>query len=125
MVPLLAGCLLLGGCRYKGWESFTSATGAPDPAFPTAQVAPKGDPYSFGSLAPATGGLNYQTNYGTGANLTSTGKLNPVIDQPEQGSGQEPKQFSTAAAPGYGQDNGPALQPRPGTMTDDAPLAHG
>jgi hypothetical protein len=125
LLPLLAVCLLLGGCRFKGWESFTSATGAPDPAVPNPVVAPKGDPYSFGSEAVASGGLKAETNYGAGASLTSTGKLNPIIDQPEQGSGQQAGQYSSEAAPGYAQDNGPSLQPQPGTMTDDATLAHG
>jgi hypothetical protein len=124
MLLAVAG-LALTGCRFKGWESFTSATGPEDPSQPSPVVAVKGDPYSFGSEAAANGGLKPATNYGAGASTTPKGKLNTSLDQPEMGSGQQPGQYSTAAAPGCSEDNGPALQPQPGTMTDSAPLAHG
>lgn len=114
LLPLVAGC-----SRYKGWESFTSATNMNPP------TQWKGDAYSFGSVAPASGGLLARTNYGAGANEKSTAKVNPVLDQPEKGSGQEPGQYPNTAAPGYGQDNGPALQPQPGSLARDGAFAHG
>jgi hypothetical protein len=125
VLPLLATVSLLGGCRYKGWESFTSATGPVDASVPYPVVSVQGDPYSFGSKAPANGGLTPETNYGFGASLTSTGKLYPLFDQPEMGSGQQPGEYSTAAAAGNAEDNGPALQPQPGDMKSGNPLAHG
>ena len=109
------------GCRYKGWESFTSATNT-SPASP----APiKGDPYGFGGIGGANGGLIAKTNYGAGADENSPAKVNDTFDQPDKGSGQQPGELPNVAAPGYGQSNSPANQAPAADTTDTAVLAHG
>ncbi len=111
----------LGGCRYKGWESFTTATE------PNSFQAPavKGDPYGFGGVAVASGGLKPQTNYGAGSDPNSKGPVNPSFDQPEKGSGQQPGEYPNVAAPGFGQDNGPGMQPKAGAIPQDGAISHG
>jgi len=109
------------GCRYKGWESFTSAT----TAFPAGPAPIKGDPYGFGGVGGANGGLIAKTNYGAGANENSTAKVDNSFDQPEKGSGQQPGELPNVATPGNGQSNSPANQPGAGDTTDTAVLAHG
>jgi hypothetical protein len=84
-----------------------------------------GDPYSFGGVGEATGGLKPQTNYGAGSDPNSPAPVNGAFDQPEYGSGQQPGEAPNVAAPGHGQDNGPSLQPRPSDQAGGAPLAHG
>lgn len=117
----------LCGCRYKGWESFTSATnvqpGLGSPANPNRLVP--GDPYAFGGIGPANGGLKPATNYGLGSNPNSTATVNPKFDQPEYGSGQQPGELPNEAVPGARQTNAPAMQPLPGDDPGDAPISHG
>ncbi len=108
------------GCRFKGYESFRSAT-TPRPDFykdrqfgesaPKDSVAADWGKYSNGGIADASGGLNPQTRYGTGAR--QTGSVLPGYDQPQKGSGQQKGEYPNAAAPGYGQTNAPAFQPSP------------
>jgi hypothetical protein len=118
---LLLVALSAVGCRYKGWESFTSATnkvsGGPAPV--------PGDPYGFGGIGLANGGLIAKTNYGAGADENSPGKVNDAFDQPEKGSGQRPGELPNVAKPGHGDSNSPANQASPADTTDTAVLAHG
>jgi hypothetical protein len=118
----------LSGCRYKGWESFTSATnlqpGLGQPTNPS-RVVP-GDPYAFGGIGAANGGLKPTTNYGLGADRNSPAPVNPKFDQPEMGSGQQPGELSNKAVPGARETNAPAMQPQPGDeFSGGAPISHG
>jgi hypothetical protein len=119
LVALFVVCVALAGCRNKGWESFVSAT----ETNPVGAAPVPGDPYGFGSVAVANGGLKYKTNYGAGANPTSTAAVNPTIDQPEKGTGQMPGEYPDDTS--YGQSKGPALQPQPGDQPGPGDIAHG
>jgi hypothetical protein len=129
LLPLLLIAPAVTGCRYKGWESFYSATTSQakrEAEYPTLNGKIRGNPAGFGSLAGANGGLLTKTNYGAGADANSSASVNPAFDQPEKGSGQQAGEYPNEAAAGYAQDNGPALQPQPDAVGDvSAPLAHG
>ena len=100
----------VSGCRFKGVESFLSAT------TPQEHVPVKGDPYARGGIADATGGVNPATNYGKGSDPNSKSKVSSY-DQPAKGAGQQPGEPTVDAAPGYGKSNAPALQPAPGSSS--------
>jgi len=110
-VVLIAGALL-GGCRFKGVESFESATTVPDQP----RTLP-GDAGASGGIASASGGLKTVTRYGEGARKDAPEALNPSYDQPAKGSGQQPGEGTIQSAPGYGHANGPAFQNTPGTVS--------
>lgn len=59
----LAGLALvaMAGCRIKSVDSYLTST------TPDVPSAPVNDPYSFGGVAYASGGLTPQMSYGTGA----------------------------------------------------------
>jgi hypothetical protein len=111
-VVLLAG-VLLGGCRFKGWESFESAT---TPFHRDNSSDWHGDPGSAGGVAMASGGTKTQTTYGAGAKADAAAPLNASYDQPAKGSGQQPGEGTIEAAPGFGNANGPAFQNTPGSV---------
>ncbi len=100
----------LVGCRYKGGESFLSAT------TPQEHVPVKGDPYTNGGIASASGGLKTATNYGKGSDANSPGKVSSY-DQPAKGVGQHPGDPTVDAAPGYGKSNAPAFQAEPSSTS--------
>ncbi len=61
-LALLAGAMVLGtGCRFKSGESYMAAT-VPNSTAPYVM-----DPYSYGGVSYATGGLRPNMSYGTGA----------------------------------------------------------
>jgi hypothetical protein len=98
----------LSGCRFKGYESFSSVT---TPMPEVYQTPKKGDPYGYGGVADATGGLDPKTRYGQGSN--NAGTVRPGYDQPQKGSGNQPGEYPNVAAPGHAQTNAPAYQPSP------------
>ncbi len=100
--------MLAAGCRFKGGESFISAT--TPRAYPNGQ----GDPYSNGGIAGATGGTNVKTHYGEGARKSPTGTLDAKLDQPAKGSGQRPGEQPQEGVAGYGNVNAPIAQPGAG-----------
>lgn len=119
LAPVLCG--LLSGCglvRFKGVESFESAT-----TLPTEPRTLKGDPGASGGIAMASGGNHAKTLYGDGASLTATAPLVPTYDQPAKGSGNQPGENPVEAAPGYGHDNGPAFQNPPGEANSTSTLS--
>ncbi len=110
------GCVvLLAGCRFKGVESFETAT--------TPQVYTKvaGDKYANGGVAYATAGNNVTTRYSVGADPNSTGKVDTKLDRPAYGAGQEPGELGGEAAPGHAQSNAPSNQ---GTPAVDSQNSH-
>ena len=107
---VLAGCFL-GGCRWKGAESFLTATTPQEPIGGKGQWS--GDPYAKSSVAEASGGTITTSNYGKGARTGTNAPLVPSYDQPAKGSGQQPGEFTVEAGPGYGKVNGPAMQASP------------
>jgi hypothetical protein len=112
---VLLAAALLGGCRFKGWESFSSAVSVPD--------APRtlpGDPGASGGIAMATGGHDTVTRYGEGARKDVTAPLSPSYDQPAKGSGQQPGEGTIEAAPGYAHENGPSMQNLPGAVSSSS-----
>src|SRR5579862_3317643 len=125
LVLLGLAVFALGGCRYKGWESFMSATTPNLPASHPAGRVVSGDAYAYGGVGLANGGLKPQTNYGLGSDPNSTAPVNPKFDQPEKGSGQQPGEYPNVGAPGAGQENGPGLQPRPDQLPTEGEISHG
>jgi hypothetical protein len=124
---LLALAIPLAGCRYKGWESFTSATN-PNPPLGQPTNPGKvvsGDAYTFGGIDYASGGLKPQTNYGIGSDPNSTARVDNRFDQPEMGSGQASGDLPNEAVAGAAQENGPGLQPQPGDLASGPTVAHG
>jgi len=117
----LVGVVLVGGCRFKGVESFKTATTPVNYAQERLMEHTKGDPYANGGIAYASAGSRLKTRYGIGANANSTEKVNPKLDQPAKGSGQQPGEEGGDAAPGYGKSNAPANQPLPSV---DSASAH-
>ena len=105
----VAGLAVLSGCRFKGVEGFRAAT------TPVDYKDGQGDPYTKGGIADATGGVVTGAQYGTGARKNPMGTLNPKLDQPAKGSGQEPGEQSQAASAGHGNSNAPSSQPLPGS----------
>ena len=111
----LACVVMAGGCRFKGIESFKTAT--------TPEVYPQvaGDKYSNGGIAYASAGTKVQTRYGLGANPNSPEKVDSRLDRPAKGSGQQVGELGGDAAPGYGKSNAPANQ---GSRNVDSATTH-
>lgn len=101
-------CLSFAGCRFKGPESFVQAT-TPNP--PTNWA---GDAYSWGGIADATGGLQDQVQYGTGARKGAG--VFPSYDDPAKGTGLQPGEIPGENVPWWAGQNAPAWQPRPGEI---------
>jgi len=102
----LIGVLLLGGCRFKGVESFETST-------TPVKVGPvRGDKYGNGGIAYASAGTHVETRYGLGADPNSASKVDPKLDRPAKGSGQQAGEEGGDAAAGYGKSNAPANQPK-------------
>lgn len=101
------------GCRFKGYEAFSSAT-TPRPDLHTYPKA--GDPYGDEGLADSTGGLNPATRYGKGAKPVGT--VVPGYDQPQKGSGQQMGEYPNVAAAGHAQSNAPSFQPSPSDVNE-------
>ena len=99
--------VLLGGCRFKGFESFETST------TPVEYNRTNGDKYANGGIAYASAGTKVQTRYGLGSDPNSPGKVDSKLDRPAKGSGQQPGEEGGDAAPGYGKSNAPANQPPP------------
>lgn len=97
--------LAMGGCRFKSWESFESAT-TPNPPGEW-----KGDPYASAGLASSTGGLNTNVPYSKGAKV-QTSPVNE-LNVPIKGTGQFPGEPTVPGRPGYGNSNAPAHAPKP------------
>lgn len=97
----------VSGCRFKGYESFSSST--TPMTYDYTKV--KGDPYGSGGTADASGGLNPQTRYGLGAQ--KGGKTATDFDQPQKGTGQQAGEYPNVAAAGHAQTNAPSFQPSP------------
>ncbi|MDR3691405.1 MAG: hypothetical protein P4L46_18645 [Fimbriimonas sp.] len=112
-VPTLAGLLFVAGCRFKGVESFEKSTTPVNYAKQDAEYGVKGDPYMSGGIAYASAAHQTKTRYGQGANVQSTSPVDPKLDRPAKGSGQQPGEEGGDAAPGYGHSNAPANQPAP------------
>jgi hypothetical protein len=109
----LCAVMTLGGCRFKGGESFMSATTPmPEGKGHLGTAAWKGDPYTNGGIGEANGGLKPGTNYGKDSRVTNA-PVNPAFDQPAKGSGSQPGEYTNAAASGFGRSNGPGLQASP------------
>ena len=111
----LAAVVLLGGCRFKGIESFETAT------TPVKYERTAGDRYSNGGIAYASGGSKVGTRYGIGSDPNSPNKVDPKLDQPAYGSSQQPGDLSGEARAGYGKSNAPANQ---GTPLIDSATTH-
>ena len=111
ILATLTGVLMVSGCRFKGVESFEKATTPVDYAQQSKDV--QGDPYANGGIAYASAGKRIHTRYGTGANLSSTDKVDPKMDQPAKGTGQQAGELGSDAAAGHGQSNAPANQGGP------------
>ncbi len=109
----VASVILVSGCRFKGVESFEKATTPVDYAKQNVENGVKGDPYANGGIAYASAGKKTHTRYGLGADAQSTGKVDPMLDRPAKGSGQQPGEQGGEAAAGHGQSNAPANQPGP------------
>ena len=112
----LAGLVVMaGGCRFKGVESFETAT--------TPQQYPKvrGDIYGNGGIARASAGDRVSTRYGFGSDPNSQAPVDPKLDHPAKGSGQQAGEIGGDAAPGHDKSNAPANQPLP---TVDSASAH-
>jgi len=104
---VLCGIVLLAGCRFKGIESFETAT------TPVKYDKTPGDKYSNGGIAYASAGSHVATRYGLGADPNSPAKVDSKLDKPAKGSGQEVGEEGSEAAPGYAKSNAPANQPGP------------
>lgn len=121
-LPKLLGLVLLAtsmaGCtiRFKGVESFNSATTPVKYSSSDPNREWKGDPYSNGGTANGSGGLNAETPYGLGADTKSPDPVNPRMDQPAKGVGQQPGEYHVDPGNGYGQTNAPVAQPNPGDV---------
>lgn len=117
MVAAVAGVATIGGCRFKGVESFEKSTTPVDYAEQRleqkAAGAPEanGDPYGNGGIAYASGGTKLKTRYGLGADVNSPQKVDARLDRPAKGTGQQPGEQGGDAAPGHGKSNAPANQP--------------
>lgn len=96
------------GCRFKGYESFSSATTPRPESF---DYPKPGDPYGSKGLADPTGGLIPGTRYGLGAK--ANGNVRPGYDQPQKGSGQQEGEYPNVALAGHAQTNAPSFQPSP------------
>lgn len=108
---LAAAVCCLGGCRFKAYESFASATTPEASGQSSVTEKTLKQPYMNGGVADASGGLNPTTPYGRGAQ--PSGKALAGFDQPQKGSGHQPGEYPNVAAPGHAQTNAPAFQPSP------------
>lgn len=120
VAALAALVAALGGCRFKSWESFTSAT-TPNPAPNWGnQFGEHGDPGSYGGIADASGGIETNgvppTRQNWQAQNSPNNPVNPRNDQPNMGTGLNDGEYNGAAAPGYGRSNAPINQPQPGSV---------
>jgi len=106
----LSGCNLV---RFKGVESFNSATTPVKYSSSDPNREWKGDPYSYGGVANGSGGQNPKTAYGLGSDPNSPDPVNPAMDQPAKGVGQQPGEFHVDPGNGYGITNAPIAQPSP------------
>lgn len=104
---VLCGVVLLCGCRFKGIESFETAT------TPVKFEKASGDRYSNGGIAYASAGSHVATRYGLGSNPNSAEKVDAKLDKPAYGTGQEAGEEGGESAAGYGKSNSPANQPQP------------
>jgi len=108
----------LSGCavRWKGVEGFNAAVTpvkySSSPDTPADQKWP-GDPYASGGTARGSGGTNTATNYGLGSDPNSLDPVNPRLDQPEKGVGQQAGEYHADHATGYGLTNSPVSQSTP------------
>ncbi|MBI1333038.1 MAG: hypothetical protein JST12_08820 [Armatimonadetes bacterium] len=103
-VPIVLFVLIASsGCRFKSPESFQSATTKIE--YP---ATIKGDKYSNGGEASATGGTKVTTQYGAGAKTGPGTTMDTQRDQPAMGTGTRPGEN-----PGVGTPNGPAYQGNP------------
>jgi hypothetical protein len=105
----LSAVLMVSGCRFKGVEGFEKATTPVDYVQQNKENNVQGDPYANGGIAYASAGKRVHTRYGTGANMGSTDKIDPKMDQPAKGTGQQPGELG-GDADGHGQSNAPANQ---------------
>lgn len=110
-IPVLV-VAALGGCRFKGGESFTTTT-EPNPRFEATNSDWKGDPNSVASHADPVGGLKPETSYSKSAGSASSEKVDPVVNRPTYGSGTGTNEIGNQAAAGHGQSNAPAFQGEP------------
>ncbi|HEY0867491.1 MAG TPA: hypothetical protein VGE01_08935 [Fimbriimonas sp.] len=101
---------VLGGCRFKGGESFTSATAPHETG-----AGYEGDPYASSGSAEATGGLKVDAPYSAGARTSSTDPIDPTYNRPAYGSGERRGELGAQGAPGHSNTNAPAFQPGPNT----------
>jgi len=115
----LAGVLMVAGCkdysgptfRFKGVESFKTATTPVDYDSQGVDNQAKGDPYASGGIAYASAASRVHTRYGAGSNPNSPEKVDSRLDRPAKGSGQQPGEEGGDAAAGQGKSNAPANQP--------------
>lgn len=109
----LVAPLALGGClRFKSWESFRSTT---EPYhYQATWNHQRPDPYTYGGVSDATGGLQPRVNYGSGARQGTTERIDPYYNRPAKGSGLHPGEATVQADTGYGNSNAPSLQGEPG-----------
>lgn len=105
---ILLGCLSLAGCvpHFKDLDSYNTL-------FRNQETTPpdKGDPYAFGGIAGATGGLVARQSYATDNNApdprdaTETGKLGEIANTRTQVPGSLPGETGalpgTSAYPGF------------------------
>ncbi|RYG48374.1 hypothetical protein EON79_04635 [bacterium] len=106
LLLLALALVALGGCRFKSWESFSSAQEHSPYDITATHV---GNPYQSAGLANETSGRNVEVSYTKGARNEQTSDFSS-IDQPAKGSGQHPGDLPNVAKPGHGQQNGPAVQ---------------
>jgi hypothetical protein len=104
---LVCGVAMLAGCRFKGIESFETAT------TPVKFEKAQGDKYSNGGIAYASAGSHVATRYGIGSDPNSPAKVDSKLDRPAKGSGQEAGEEGGEAGAGYGKSNSPVNQPKP------------
>ena len=114
LVLLAAVAASVAGCRFKGYESFSSSTTPRPESF---DYPKPGDPYGDNGVGDATGGLKSGTRYGLGAR--ANGDVRPGYDQPAKGSGQQAGEYPNVARAGHAQSNAPAFQPSPSDVGNE------
>ncbi len=112
---LACALVVLSGCRFKGGESFASATA---PTGKPVEGQTNSDKYGSAGLADATGGLKPKTHYAEGERSGTNDKLDPILNQAANGSGQQPGENGAGAAPGFGNNNSPASQAHPSDVNN-------
>jgi hypothetical protein len=113
-IAVICGVVMLGGCRFKGIESFETAT------TPVKFGKAVGDKYAGGGIAYASAGTHPATRYGQGSDPNSPNKVDPKLDKPAYGSGQQPGDMSSEGGAGYGKSNAPANQGTPTTASGNS-----